>query len=417
MKMSDFKGPVGILAVSIFLEFTGHTIIIPVIPFIIGKYVPATQVALMVGLMISAYAFCQFAAAPFLGALSDRFGRRPILLASLVGSVLGYIVFGIGGMLWVLFLGRIIDGLTGGNISTLFAYVADITEPAERGRIYGLLGAAGGFGFVMGPVIGGLAGHFLLSAPVFIAALLTMANLLWAYLALPESLPSDKRAITFGWNHLNPFAPFVHVFQTTTLRIAFVSAFLFYFAGTMMQGNISVFLKDILRFGPAGIGLLLLIVGVMDITSQGYLTGKLLPRFGEAALSRAGLAINAVGFVMVAAIPFFPSSIFLYTAVVVFTLGDGLFQPSINSLISNAAPHARQGIVQGANQAQQSIARMLGPLLGALLYTLGPSIPYFAGAVLILIALTTLFSAGHGDQNIQVHSEGVERAQPGVSTP
>lgn len=203
------------------------------------------------------------------------------------------------------FLGHIIDGLTGGNISTLFAYVADITEPAERGRIYGLLGAAGGFGFIMGPVIGGLAGHFLLSAPVFIAALLTMANLLCAYLALPESLPSDKRATTFRWNHLNPFAPFVHVFQTTTLRIAFVSEFLFYFAGTMLQGNISVFLKDILRFGPSGIGLLLLIVGIMDITSQGYLTGKLLPRFGEASLSRVGLAINAVGLVMVAAICLF----------------------------------------------------------------------------------------------------------------
>ena len=243
----------------------------------------------------------------------------------------------------------------------------------------------------MGPVIGGLAGHFLLSAPVFIAALLTMANLLWAYLALPESLASDKRATTFRWNHLNPFAPFVHVFQTTTLRIAFVSAFLFYFAGTMLQGNISVFLKDILRFGPSGISLLLLIVGIMDITSQGYLTGKLLPRFGEASLSRVGLAINAVGLVMVAAIAFFPSSIFLYTAVVVFTLGDGLFQPSINSLIANAAPHGMQGRVQGANQAQQSVARMLGPLLGALLYTLGPSIPYFAGAILILIALATLF--------------------------
>jgi MFS transporter, DHA1 family, tetracycline resistance protein len=114
-------------------------------------------------------------------------------------------------------------------------------------------------------------------------------------------------------------------------------------------------------------------------------------RFGEASLSRVGLAINAVGLVMIAAIAFFPSSILLYTAVVVFTLGDGLFQPSINSLIANAAPHGMQGRVQGANQAQQSVARMLGPLLGALLYTLGPSIPYFAGSVLILIALATLF--------------------------
>jgi MFS transporter, DHA1 family, tetracycline resistance protein len=391
MTLSDFKGPVGILAVSMFLDFTGHTIIIPVIPFIIGHYVPGSRLALMVGLIISSYAFCQFAAAPFLGALSDRCGRRPILLASLVGSVVGYIVFGIGGALWVLFLGRIIDGLTGGNISTLFAYVADITEPAKRGRIYGLLGAAGGFGFIMGPVIGGLAGHFSLSAPVFIAAFLTMANVLWAYFALPESLPRDKRAKTFGWNHLNPFAPFIHVFRIATLRIAFTSAFLFYLAGTMLQGTVSVFLKDILKFGPAGIGMLLLVVGIMDIVSQGYLTGKLLPRFGEASLAGVGLAINAVGFVMVATIACVPSLILLYAAIVVFTLGDGLFQPAINGLIANAAPAGMQGRVQGANQAQQSVARMLGPLLGALLYMLGPSVPYFLGAGLILTALATLF--------------------------
>jgi DHA1 family tetracycline resistance protein-like MFS transporter len=398
MTLSDFKGPIGILAVSMFLDFTGHTIIIPVIPFILGHYVPATHLALMVGLIISSYAFCQFAAAPFLGALSDRFGRRPILLASLVGSVLGYIVFGIGGALWVLFLGRVIDGLTGGNISTLFAYVADVTEPSERGRIYGLLGAAGGFGFIIGPVIGGVAGNFSLSAPVFIAAFLTLANVLWAYFALPESLPSEKRISTFGWNHLNPFAPFAHVFRGPTLRIAFSSAFLFYLAGTMLQGNIAVFLKDILNFGPGGIGLLLLIVGIMDIASQGFLTGKLLPYFGETSLARTGLAINALGFVMVGTIAFVPSSILLFTAIVVFTLGDGLFQPSINSLIANAAPHGTQGRIQGANQAQQSIARMLGPLLGALLYTLGPSIPYFVSAVLILTGLGALLLPIAGPQ-------------------
>jgi multidrug resistance protein len=194
VKLRDFRGPVGVLAVSMFLDFTGHTIIIPVVPFLVGRYVPATSVALMVGLIISAYALCQFAAAPLLGALSDRFGRRPILLVSLLGSIVGYVIFGLGGALWVLFAGRIIDGLTGGNISTLFAYVADVTEPSKRGRTYGLLGAAGGFGFIVGPVLGGLFGHFSLSAPVFIAALLTSANVAWASFALPESLPREKRA-------------------------------------------------------------------------------------------------------------------------------------------------------------------------------------------------------------------------------
>jgi DHA1 family tetracycline resistance protein-like MFS transporter len=390
VRLRDFKGPVGILAVSMFLDFTGHTIIIPVIPFLIGRYVPATSVALVVGLIISAYAFCQFLAAPLLGALSDRFGRRPVLLASLLGSVAGYVIFGLGGALWVLFVGRIIDGLTGGNISTLFAYVADVTEPKKRGQVYGLLGAAGGFGFIVGPVLGGLTGHFSLAAPVFIAALLTLGNAAWAYRALPESLPPERRTVEFGRTQLNPFAPFADVLGNSLLRSIFGSAFLFYLAGTMLQSNFSVFLKDRLGFGPGGIGTLLLIVGIMDIASQGYLTGKLLPGLGESLLAKIGLAINAVGFLMIAAIAYVPSLILLYAAIVVFVLGDGLFQPSINSLIANTAPSDSQGRVQGANQAQQAVARTLGPLLGAMLYMLGAAMPYAGGAFLIVIALTVL---------------------------
>jgi DHA1 family tetracycline resistance protein-like MFS transporter len=386
----DFKGPVGILAVSMFLDFTGHTIIIPVIPFLVGRYVPGPDVAMRVGLIISAYAICQFAAAPLLGALSDRFGRRPILLISLLGSIAGYVIFGIGGALWILFAGRIIDGLTGGNISTLFAYVADVTEPAKRGQIYGLLGAAGGFGFIVGPVLGGLVGHFSLSAPVFIAALLTLANTIWAYCALPESLPREKRSAAFGWGQLNPFAPFSHVLSAPLLRSIFASAFLFYLAGTMLQGTVSVFMKDVLGFGPAGIGGVLLIVGAMDIASQGFLTGKLLPRFGESALARAGLAINTCGFLMIAMIPFWPSVPLLYVSVVVFVLGDGLFQPANNSLIANAAPAGAQGMIQGASQSQQALARALGPLIGAALYTLGAALPYAGGALLILVSLVLL---------------------------
>jgi DHA1 family tetracycline resistance protein-like MFS transporter len=386
----DFKGPIGILAVSMFLDFTGHTIIIPVIPFLIGHYVPAARVAMVVGLIISAYAVCQFAAAPLLGALSDRFGRRPILLISLVGSVVGYVIFGLGGALWVLFAGRIVDGLTGGNISTLFAYVADVTEPAKRGQIYGLLGAAGGFGFVAGPVLGGLLGHFSLSAPVFVAALLTLANTVWAFWALPESLPRDRRAVAFGWEHLNPFAPFAHIFSVPGLRFIFASAFLFYLAGTILQGTVSVYLKDVLRFGPGGIGSVLLVVGIMDIASQGFLTGRLLPRFGEAAVAKAGLAINAAGFLLIALVAFWPSALLLYASVVVFVLGDGLFQPASSGLIANAAPAGAQGRIQGASQSQQAVARALGPVIGAALYTVGAPLPYVAGAVLILGSLGIL---------------------------
>ncbi len=152
------KGPVGFIAISVFLTIMGITIVIPVLPFIIGTYVPSAQIGLWTGIIIAAYAFFQFFAAPVLGAVSDRVGRKPVLIFCLAGSALGYIIFGVGGALWVLFLGRIIDGITGGDISTMFAYVADITEPKDRGKAFGLLGAVGGIGFMVGPAIGGLVG-------------------------------------------------------------------------------------------------------------------------------------------------------------------------------------------------------------------------------------------------------------------
>ena len=394
VKRMDFfkslKGPFGVIAVSMFLNAVGFTIIIPVVPFIVAQYVAEENVGLVVGLIMASFALCQFLAAPVLGAISDQRGRRPVLLLSLAGSIIGYVIFGIGGALWVLFLGRIIDGLTGGNISTMYAYVADTIPPQERGRYYGILGAASGFGFIIGPVIGGITGLYSLSMPLYVAAAVTLGNVLWAYFALPESLPAEKRSKLFEWGHLNPFSPFAHVFSSATLRIAFVAAFLFFFGGTMLQSNLSVFLKDILDFGPGGIAAILLLVGVMDILSQGFLTGRLLPIFGEVKLARAGLVVNGVGFLLIGLVAFFPWVTLLVIAIIVFNLGDGLFQPSISGIIANAAPAGAQGRVQGANQGQQAIARILGPLLAAFLYTVTPSGPYFVGAAVILVAVTIL---------------------------
>src|ERR1035437_6061429 len=149
---------------TMFLNFLGFSILFPILPFMVEKYVSNShQIAFYVGLLLSIYALCQFFAAPGLGALSDRFGRRPILLISLFGSIVGYLILGFAGALWMLFLGRIIDGLTGGNISTIYAYMADITKPQNRGKSFGLLGAAGGVGTIIGPAIGGFVGAFHLS--------------------------------------------------------------------------------------------------------------------------------------------------------------------------------------------------------------------------------------------------------------
>jgi DHA1 family tetracycline resistance protein-like MFS transporter len=379
-----------VLAVSVFLNFTGFTLILPVIPFLVGQYVAPELVGFYVGLIVSAFAFCAFCAAPVLGALSDRQGRRPIFIISLLGSAAGYVVFGIGGALWVLFLGRIVDGLTAGSISTIYAYVADTSAPQDRGRIYGLLGAIGGFGFMLGPVAGGVLGTLSPTAPLFAAAGLTLVNAAWVYFALPESVRLEKERPAWRWRQMNPLSQLVNVARTPVLRIPFLAAFSFFFAGAMLQSNLSVYLKDVFQFGPTGIGWTLFGVGVMDIISQGFLTRALMPRLGAEALTRLGLAINAVGFGIIACLVFVPRVELLAGSVFVFTLGDGLFQPAMSAIIANAAPANAQGAVQGANQAQQSMARMSGPLLAAFLSPIALSAPYIAGGLVVLLGLVSL---------------------------
>ncbi len=386
------KGPLGFIAVSVFLVIMGLTIVIPVLPFIIGAYVPSAQISVWVGIIISIYALCQFFAAPVLGAISDRVGRKPVLIFCLAGSALGYFIFGIGGALWVLILGRVIDGITGGDISTMFAYVADITEPKDRGRIFGIIGAIGGFGFMVGPAIGGLAGQISVTAPLFVATGVVLLNMIWGLFFLPESLPKEKRSSHFDAKHLNPFAPFAHVFVSRKLVVLLATSFLFFCAGTMMQANISVFLKDLLSFGPGLIGVVLFVVGIMDIISQGFLSGKLIPIFGEKRLAEVGLAINALGFLLLALVAFEPNIPLLFIAVVVFNIGDGLYQPSASGLVANAAPEGMQGQIQGASQGTQSIARVVGPLLSAFLYTLGASLPYAAGGALVAVGFVILLT-------------------------
>jgi len=182
------------LVVTAFLNTMGSGVLSPVLPFLVRQYISNESIlAVVVGWLVAIYALCQFIAAPGLGLLSDRFGRRPLLLMCLLGSAIGYALFGLGGALWVLFLGRIIDGLTGGNVSILFAYIGDISTPQERAKYFGLFGAAAGFGFIVGPVLGGFASQLSYAAPVSIAAAIFVATVVWGSFNVPESLSQEHR--------------------------------------------------------------------------------------------------------------------------------------------------------------------------------------------------------------------------------
>lgn len=381
------------ILITMFLNFLGFSILIPVIPFLVQKYLSfhqANLVGFYTGLLMASYAICQFIAAPGLGVLSDYVGRRPILLLSLLGSVIGYIFLGLGGSLAVLFLGRIIDGLTGGNISTVYAYVADISEPKDRGKIYGLLGAAGGFGFMIGPVVGGFVGSFSLSLPFYIAAGVTALNMVWGYFVLPESLHKNHRTIHLDIAHLNPFSSFKTIVKIPVLKYIFVIGFLFFFPLINYQTTNALFMKDILHFGPAGIGMLLFVVGVVDIFAQGYLSHVLLTKWGEQKTCMVGLIITTAGGVMLSLVHLYPHAIVMYISIIIFIVGDGLTEPALSSLTANNAPPEMQGRVQGANQSMQSLARIVGPLFCGITYSMGTNIPYVSSLFFFLLSLALL---------------------------
>ena len=234
-----------VLLAAAFLNTIGVGIFLPVLPFIVQQYVREQgSLAISVGWLASIYAICQLVAAPVLGALSDRYGRRPILLLCLLGSALGYALFGLGGALWVLFAGRIIDGLTGGNFSILSAYLADLTEPEDRGRYFGMVGATAGAGFIVGPALGGYAARLGYSAPAYLAAAITALSLLWGLLFLPESLPATRRAERISLSGFNLFGQLRDALGMPQLRWLLLATFLFSLPFAILQSTVAVLIID-----------------------------------------------------------------------------------------------------------------------------------------------------------------------------
>jgi DHA1 family tetracycline resistance protein-like MFS transporter len=316
------------------------------------------------------------------------------LLICLLGSAIGYLLFGLGGSLWVLFLGRIIDGLTGGNMSILFAYIGDISEPQERGKYFGLFGAASGIGFILGPAIGGSASLLSYQAPIYIATGLTIANILWGYFYLPESLGKEYRVAQTNLAELNPLKQLYNVFAIPQVRWLLVAVFLFCFPFAVYQALTAVLIKESLGWNAANIGLIFLVLGVMDILMQGILAGRLLPIFGEVKLTMGGLFCEMLAYILIGSIALIPSPVLLWIGIVCFGFGSGLLEPALFGLLSRAAGPQQQGAVQGGGQSLQALASILGPLWGGLLYAqLGHASPYWSAAIFVALAILVTFLA------------------------
>ena len=385
--MKTKKNALWIIVGIVLLNSVGFSVVLPLLPFLVAKYLPSQQIVVGMSALMSVFAACTFFAAPVFGALSDRYGRKIILIISLMGSVTGYVLFGIGGALWMLFLGRIIDGLTAGNISTLFAYISDSTEPGERTKWFGYIGAVMGIGKIGGPALGGILGSINLGLPFFVTAGLIFLSGVAVYFLLPESLAPEKRTKHLTLNSFNTFSHFKDIFSLKEIKLLFIVGVLFYAALGIFQFNFTIFLKDIYKWGPVFIGILLTLVGVCEIISRALLLPWLLKHFNEKRIGIAGLIGFGTGLGLIIASIYLHSVIVISIAVIFIISGEGLFDPTYNGKLSQSIDESKQGKLQGVNQSLQSANNMLIPLGAAAIYFYSPGMLYAIATFIVLVAV------------------------------
>ena len=369
------------------LNAIGMTIVLPLFPFLLEIYVPKSSIAVTMSILVSVFAACTFIAAPVFGALSDRYGRKPVLIFSLLGSAIGYLLLGIGGALWVLFLGRIIDGLTAGNQSALFAYITDSTEPHERGQWFGYLGGAIGLGFMIGPAIGGFLGSFSVTLPFFITAGITFLSMFCISVLLPESLPTEKRSKSLTLSSFNTFFHFKEIFSLKEARNLLVMGAFFYVGLNIWQFNASIFLKDVFLWGPSFIGGIFVLVGICDILSRVIVLPQMLKRWSEQTVSIVGLCGLIVGLGLIFLSAYIHSVFLIVAAVASIVLGEGLFDPSYNARLSLSVDESKQGLLQGTNQSLQALYHVIVPLGAAAIYSFNPGAVFGVAALLMFFGM------------------------------
>lgn len=366
----------------VLFNFIGLTLLITVQAFIVREF---NSTALAVSLLTILFTISQFIATPILGRISDRYGRRPVLLVCLLGSAAGYFIFGIGGALWVLYISRIIDGFTGGNVSIATAIVTDISSLKERTKNLGLIGAAFGLGFIIGPIIGGVLSQISLAAPAYAAGVFALAATVAGFFILPESLPIQKRNYSsIKLMELNPFASIGKFITRSMLGIFLFVLILVEFAFNGFTITFPVFTINKFNIDPLNIGGLLFTSGIVIAIVQGGLIGKLSRRFGDKNLLMSGILILALGFILFAIANSFW---ILYPILVIISLGVGFITPTLNSQISKIVLPQEIGEVFGVSTSLNSLMGILGPLAAGLLYdNIQPNAPYLSSALMLIVA-------------------------------
>jgi MFS transporter, DHA1 family, tetracycline resistance protein len=374
--------PLAIIFLTIFVNLVGFGIIIPLLPFYAETFGASP---LMIGLLFAIFSVCQLVAAPALGDLSDRYGRRPVLVFSLAGTVISFVMMALAHSLAMLFLARIVDGLSGGNISTARAYVADVTEPKDRARAYGLIGAAFGLGFIFGPALSGILAKISYTAPIWAAAALTLVATIMAWLWLPETIHRAQAGTG------NPFRFLIPLLRRERVGRMLAIDFIYWFAFSIFQTTFALFAAQRFGFDAPRTGYFLAGFGVLGAVIQGGMIRPIVRRFGDKPTFMLGLVFGAVGLVGSAIAP----TVWLFSlALVPLAFGIGFGHPTVSSLVSKVAQRDEQGRVQGAASAVESLGRTVGPVWGnASLQQFSVGTPYISAACFLL--LTLLMTIGY----------------------
>jgi DHA1 family tetracycline resistance protein-like MFS transporter len=370
--------PLAIIFLTIFVNLVGFGIIIPLLPFYAQTFGASPVV---IGLLFASFSLSQLVAAPLLGELSDRWGRRPVLIFSLVGTVVSFVMLAVAQSLVMLFAARIVDGLSGGNITTARAYIADITTEDNRARAFGVLGAAFGLGFIVGPGLGAAFSHISYTAPIWAAAAITVVATALAYFWLPETVHRTHAVGPSPWHAL------AGLWRRRHLRVLFTIDFVYWTAFAVYQTTFALFGAHRFGFDAAQTGYLLSAFGFLGVLVQGGLVGPIVSSIGERRTLAAGLLFAAIGWggsALTHAVPVF------VTMLVPGAIGIGLCNATLSSLISKAASANEQGRVQGAAGALESLGRTLGPVWGnGTLQKFGEGTAY-GSAAFALVAVSAL---------------------------
>lgn len=397
--------------ITVLIDSIGFGVIIPVLPDLISElaHVDTSGAARYGGWLFAAYSVMQFLFSPVMGGLSDQYGRRPVLLASLFGFGLDYLLLVFAPSIGWLFVGRVIAGIMGASFTTAAAYMADISTPEKRAQNFGMIGAAFGLGFIVGPIIGGFVSHFGTRTPFMVAGGLTILNWLYGYFVLPESLSLENRR-KFDWKRANPIGALLNLRRFPMIVGLVAALFLVYISSFSTQGTWTYYTKEKFGWSAEQVGLSLTFVGVMIAFVQGFLTRILIPKLGTRKSIYVGFVFSILGSL---AYCFASEGWMVYAIMVPFSLG-GLAGPAMQGIISGQIPPNEQGELQGSLTSLNSVAAIIGPVLMSNLFArftakdapiYFPGVPFLASVILTTISLLLII------RTLRKHTTKVERAE------